>query len=216
MYIDKERMQINSDMDDKAFRSFCAINRSSVKKNISDNSGDNLNELKVNEQLKELWKVFSRSVHSQDIIDMKNFKDNINSKFTDDHPIEKIFVSLDKKLKDFYAIHAKEDAPEKLHEMRKTVIDEFYPLKEKFLRVCTDLENEDFMTDYAADVLSEMESDIEKMFCQFNDDIDDLLEKLGDDSKVSKKLGEMSIYIKESFILFDKKLDDLKTTLLST
>ena len=100
--------------------------------------------------------------------------------------------------------------------MRKTVIDEFYPLKEKFLRVCTDLENEDFMTDYAADVLSEMESDIEKMFCQFNDDIDDLLEKLGDDSKVSKKLGEMSIYIKESFILFDKKLDDLKTTLLST
>jgi hypothetical protein len=199
-------MPIQSHVEDKAFRSFCAINRAAVKKSLGDNSSND----KVNAQLKELWKVFSKSVHEEDIIDMKNFKDNINSRFTDDHPLEKIFTSFDKKLDEFYLIHSKENAPAKLYELRETLTDEFYPLKEKFLTLCTDLENEDYMTDYTEDVLGEMESDIENMFCRFDNDIEDILEKLGDDEKVDKKIQDMSSYIKESFILFDNKLEQLR------
>lgn len=199
-------MPIQSHVEDKAFRSFCAINRTAVKKSLGDNSSED----KVNAQLKELWKVFSKSVHEEDIIDMKNFKDNINSRFTDEHPLEKIFTSFDKKLDEFYLIHSKENAPAKLYELRETLTDEFYPLKEKFLTLCTDLENEDYMTDYTEDVLREMESDIENMFCRFDNDIKDILEKLGDDEKVGKKIQDMSTYIKESFILFDNKLEQLR------
>jgi hypothetical protein len=86
----------------------------------------------------------------------------------------------------------------------------FYPHKEKFSIICTDIQDSIILTDDEIDeILGGMEFDMENIFFSNDEIFEDLLEVLGDDEKTSHRVKEIQQIMTNQFLSFDKKLTEL-------
>jgi hypothetical protein len=86
----------------------------------------------------------------------------------------------------------------------------FYPHKEKFFIICTDIQDSIILTDDEIDeILGGMEFDMENIFFSNDEIFEDLLEVLGDDEKTSHRVKEIQQIMTNQFLSFDKKLTEL-------
>ena len=86
----------------------------------------------------------------------------------------------------------------------------FYPHKQKFSTICTDIQDSIILTDDEIDeILGGMEFDMENIFFSNDEIFEDLIEVLGDDEKAALLLKEIQHTITNQFLSFDKKLVEL-------
>jgi hypothetical protein len=86
----------------------------------------------------------------------------------------------------------------------------FYPYKQKFSTICTDIQDSIILTDDEIDeILGGMEFDMENIFFSNDEIFEDLIEVLGDDEKTALLLKESQDSITNQFESFDKKLTEL-------
>jgi len=86
----------------------------------------------------------------------------------------------------------------------------FYPYKQKFSTICTDIQDSIILTDDEIDeILGGMEFDMQNIFFSNDEIFEDLIEVLGDDEKTALLLKESQDSITNQFELFDKKLTEL-------
>jgi len=86
----------------------------------------------------------------------------------------------------------------------------FYPYKQKFSTICTDIQDSIILTDDEIDeILGGMEFDMQNIFFSNDEIFEDLIEVLGDDEKTALLLKEIQHSITNQFESFDKKLTEL-------
>lgn len=86
----------------------------------------------------------------------------------------------------------------------------FYPYKQKFSTICTDIQDSIILTDDEIDeILGGMEFDMENIFFSNDEIFEDLIEVLGDDEKTGLLLKKIQDSITNQFESFDKKLTEL-------
>jgi hypothetical protein len=86
----------------------------------------------------------------------------------------------------------------------------FYPYKQKFSTICTDIQDSIILTDDEIDeILGGMEFDMQNIFFSNDEIFEDLIEVLGDDEKTALLLKESQDSITNQFESFDKKLTEL-------
>jgi hypothetical protein len=86
----------------------------------------------------------------------------------------------------------------------------FYPYKQKFSTICTDIQDSIILTDDEIDeILGGMEFDMQNIFFSNDEIFEDLIEVLGDDEKTGLLLKEIRDSITNQFESFDKKLTEL-------
>ena len=86
----------------------------------------------------------------------------------------------------------------------------FYPHKEKFSIICTDIQDSIILTDDEIDeILGGMEFDMENIFFSNDEIFEDLLEVLGNDEKTSYRVKEIKQTLTNQFLSFDRKLIEL-------
>ena len=86
----------------------------------------------------------------------------------------------------------------------------FFPHKEKFSTICTDIQDSIILTDDEIDeILGGMEFDMENIFFSNDEIFEDLIEVLGDDEKTGLLLKKIQDSITNQFESFDKKLTEL-------
>jgi len=99
---------------------------------------------------------------------------------------------------------------ELIYEILYNLKNSFYPHKEKFSIICTDIQDSIILTDDEIDdILGGMEFDMENIFFSNDEIFEDLVEVLGDDEKTSICLKEIQHTITNQFESFDKKLTEL-------
>ena len=104
----------------------------------------------------------------------------------------------------------KEDLSVKVYEILYNFKNSFYPHKEKFSTICTDIQDSIILTDDEIDqILGGMEFDMENIFFSNDEIFEDLLEVLGNDEKTSICLNEIQQIMTNQFLSFDKKLTEL-------
>lgn len=86
----------------------------------------------------------------------------------------------------------------------------FYPYKQKFSTICTDIQDSVILTDDEIDeILGGMEFDMQNIFFSNDENFEDLIEVLGNDEKTALCLKEIQDSITNQFESFDKKLTEL-------
>jgi len=86
----------------------------------------------------------------------------------------------------------------------------FYPYKQKFSTICTDIQDSIILTDDEIDeILGGMEFDMQNIFFSNDEIFEDLIEVLGNDEKTALLLKESQDSITNQFESFDKKLTEL-------
>ena len=86
----------------------------------------------------------------------------------------------------------------------------FYPHKEKFSIICTDIQDSIILTDDEIDeILGGMEFDMENIFFSNDEIFENLLEVLGNHEKTSHRVKEIKQIMTNQFLSFDKKLTEL-------
>lgn len=86
----------------------------------------------------------------------------------------------------------------------------FYPYKQKFSTICTDIQDSVILTDDEIDeILGGMEFDMQNIFFSNDENFEDLIEVLGNDEKAALCLKEIQDSITNQFESFDKKLTEL-------
>jgi hypothetical protein len=86
----------------------------------------------------------------------------------------------------------------------------FYPYKQKFSTICTNIQDSIILTDDEIDeILGGMEFDMQNIFFSNDEIFEDLIEVLGDDEKTALLLKESQDSITNQFESFDKKLTEL-------
>ena len=86
----------------------------------------------------------------------------------------------------------------------------FYPYKQKFSTICTDIQDSIILTDDEIDeILGGMEFDMQNIFFSNDENFEDLIEVLGNDEKTALLLKEIQDSITNQFESFDKKLTEL-------
>lgn len=99
---------------------------------------------------------------------------------------------------------------ELIYEILYNLKNSFYPHKEKFSIICTDIQDSIILTDDEIDeILGGMEFDMENIFFSNDEIFEDLVEVLGDDEKTSHRVKEIKEIITNQFLSFDKKLTEL-------
>ena len=102
------------------------------------------------------------------------------------------------------------ETEELIYEILYNLKNSFYPHKEKFSIICTDIQDSIILTDDEIDeILGGMEFDMENIFFSNDEIFEDLLEVLGNDEKTSICLNEIQQIMTNQFLSFDKKLTEL-------
>ena len=141
------------------------------------------------------------------------FDMNMNTNCKSDSKI----YELREDLKDYLELFSKQletlfdnQTEELIYEILYNLKNSFYPHKEKFSIICTDIQDSIILTDDEIDeILGGMEFDMENIFFSNDENFEDLVEVLGDDEKTSILLKDIKEIITNQFLSFDKKLTEL-------